>query len=121
MKLRPARETEILNPLTWTPFPFGEEIPAYTPAGALIETDLLMASAPYPAESSTTISPPSLVTSCAAWSERHGAERLHGLASEPIDATNVRIEVASASIANSDAANQEARREIFTVLWTRSR
>src|SRR5690349_2342632 len=53
---------------------------------------------PYPAEVSTTISPPALVWRMAATKVRHGAVRLHGLLSLPWPDTNVRLDNAAAGV-----------------------
>src|SRR6266542_6842772 len=64
--------------------------PAKAPAAAMIATDRSSATPPYPAESTATISPPPSVRRIAAGNERHGCVIVHGPASLPVDAMNVR-------------------------------
>src|SRR4051794_21199658 len=56
----------------------------------LIVIALLIRTAPYPAESTTEISPPAAVLEMAPAKVLHGAVRLHGKPSSPFEATHVR-------------------------------
>src|SRR5436190_11789353 len=70
------------------------------PGGAMIDTDLVMVTAPYPAESRTMTSPPGLVTPMASLNARQGfaIEQLNAmLAGKPVEATNVRCAAALAA------------------------
>src|SRR6266480_2954537 len=62
----------------------------------MIATDCAMVTGPYPAESSTRTVPPDDVCATAAPKLRHGAVRLQGLVSTPVEATNVRFDAAFA-------------------------
>jgi hypothetical protein len=65
-------------------------MPAYTPPGAVIATDLAIVTGPYPPESSATTSPPAATAATAAAKPRHGKSSEQGLASLPPVDTNVR-------------------------------
>src|SRR4030095_13036526 len=87
---------------TSTPIPpAGTVTPAYTPGGAMIDTDFTMLTGPEPAESSTMTSPPVDVESIAEANERHGLITLHdpgpGGVSTPVDLTNERWPTPGAS------------------------
>ena len=83
----------------------------------MIDTDFVIATNPYPAESSTMISPSVFVTVIAAPNERHGSvsEQLFAvLASTPFGDTNVRCAEACAAAAGSARASAAAA-------WTKLR
>src|SRR5262245_4598194 len=81
------------------------------PGGTTMDTALVIVTEPYPAESSTTISPPGLVCAIAAANPRQGAASAHTLASLPSADTNVRCAVAphaAGAPAHKDAASRAA-------------
>src|SRR5262245_4247456 len=74
-----------------------------------METDWPITTGPYPAESSTTTSPPLAVFASAAPRERHGDGSEHGSASFPSPDTNVRCaETASDGVASSKIDRKSA-------------
>ena len=80
----------------------------------MIDTDWVMSTRPYPAESRTMTSPPALACAIAAANPRQGWVRVHGLASLPYDATNVRCAVAKAVPETINRAAQAERRTTAT-------
>src|SRR6516164_5399225 len=58
-------------------------IPASTPSGLVMETDLVMLIGPKPALSIAVTSPPASTTLTACWKFLHGDKNVHGLASLP--------------------------------------
>src|SRR5882757_8162955 len=69
---------------------------------------LVMVTALNPPGSSTSISPPAAVLSCAPWKVRHGCVRVQGLASLPSPDTQVRPLSAEAGAACRPSASRDA-------------
>src|SRR5215475_539855 len=65
---------------------------------------LVMVTAPYPAGSRASISPPAAVLEIAPANVLHGAVRLQGLASSPTPDTHVRVACAKAELPTSTQA-----------------
>src|SRR5262245_10036606 len=69
----------------------------------------VIVTAPYPAGSKQSISPPTAVFEIAPAKVLHGAVRLHGLASSPTPDTHVRVACASATAAKKTQSANTAK------------
>jgi hypothetical protein len=77
---------------------------------------LVITIVPYPAVSSTSISPFGAVTFTACWKVRHGAASVHGFESDPVDFTKLLGLRAYAGVVASNEANPSASRDDFRKL-----
>src|SRR4029450_11113849 len=76
----------------------------------MIDTDCVMVTGPYAAESSAITSPPTITCAIAAPNDRHGFERLQGSVSKPYEATKVRCARPKAGGATSAPSNRQSVR-----------
>jgi hypothetical protein len=77
-------------------------------------TDFVIVTAPKPAESRASISPPVAVLEIAPANVLHGAVRLHGFASSPTPDTHVRV--ACACVIDARASMNTAAASMFSVI-----
>src|SRR5215813_10661505 len=106
--LRLRRITTSLAP-AWTTIPFvpATSTEATCPPPPSIVIALVIVSAPYPAGSSASISPPAAVLEMAPANVLQGAVRLQGLASSPTPETQVRVACAKVVEGTSSIATAQ--------------